>query len=181
LAEAVFALQGIEIIIKGWNDGTKYHAQTQDDAAAQGYSQVADAKPICQSPYAPKHSKEVNDAKGIAASGFDDRREIRDGQIRGEGRHDQPGEKAADNPETFPVPAFYFFKGDVKASGREPSDEMENDTQYCIHGSAVLLGQDEILFVIAVQLLDFTDLKIDTVDDILYPPSLLSPRLLITV
>jgi hypothetical protein len=40
---------------------------------------------------------------------------------------------------------------------------MENDTQYCIHGSDILLGQDEILFDKAVQFLDFTDLKIDTV------------------
>jgi hypothetical protein len=45
----------------------------------------------------------------------------------------QPGKQAADDPETLPAPAFYFFIRHVKTTGSETAYEMENNTEDNTH------------------------------------------------
>jgi hypothetical protein len=39
----------------------------------------------------------------------------------------QPGKQTANNPVTFPMPAFYFFIGNIKTAGGEAAYKMKDN------------------------------------------------------
>jgi hypothetical protein len=54
-------------------------------------------------------------------------------KISSQGWNYKPGKNAANNPVTFPRPAFDFFVRDVKTARGEPSDKMEYDSKNDLH------------------------------------------------
>src|SRR6185312_563005 len=90
-------------------------------------------QPIHQPANTPKDSPEESPAKGGSRSVRNDFGKMRNGKPRCNGRNNEPRKKASNNPETFPVPAFYFIIRHIKTSRSSAANEVVKDSVDYLH------------------------------------------------
>src|SRR5690606_35962546 len=123
--DGILTLGAHEVVIDRRHQRTEYHGKPQDDAAAQGYAQVAHTQPIGQPADTPKQAEQERIAQRTAIGLPDDIGKAGDGNIGGQRRHDKPREQSTDNPKALPSPAFHLLIRHTKTPRGKHADEME--------------------------------------------------------
>lgn len=131
--EGCFAGCVNEVIVDGGYERAEGRCESEEDRVAQGHSEIAHAEAIHETADPPEDTPEKGPGDDCRLRLADDGGEIGNGEPGCDGRNDEPGEEAADDPIAFPGPAFDLFERDVEAARGESADEVEEDAEEYLH------------------------------------------------